>query len=520
MELYNTILFGLFVMKNRDIELIKDEPLSQKLVKKWFWLYFFSYLSAPLLYVIRVVISNSPNVSVAEFWVLYGVISLVTLLYTYNDLWLTESLQYFLPRFYFRKQFDNIKTTIYVSLFVEIITWLIISLWLWFGSDWLALHYFESEIASVILKYFCLYFILTNLLQIIQTIFMAFQKTFEYQFIEFIKVLSIALFTIGFFLIDKWNIEFYSIARLWWLAIAIIFALLLYKKYRSSVIKWKLKRDWKVLKEYVKYAVWAFVGISARNFFDQIILQMVVYMLWVESAWYYSNFLSLFAIWVTILWPIRSLLYPLTSEYKENENIQWIEKLISIFYNYFSIIALSFSILFVIVWPEISAVFFGEKYLLSWILLSYAWIFLLFRLMASFNFQILAWLWKVKERVCVLWITCLITIIVSIIWIKTGWIYWAAISFGISNVIYWVLSFYLLKKEKFKFKLDWSFILKNFVLLSILWILIYLVKNYIFQYWYTRWNILLGLIILWIIFYSIIVIFNKSEIMKIKEKDY
>ena len=498
------------------MELIKDESLSQKLIKKWFWLYFFGYLSAPLRYVIRVIISNSPDVSVADFWVLYGVISLVTLLYTYNDLWLTESLQYFLPRFYFRKQFDNIKTTVYLSLFVEIVTWLIISLWLRFGSDWLALHYFQSEIAGRVLKYFCFYFIGTNILQVIQTIFIAFQKTFEYQFVEFVKVLSIALFTIGFFFIDKWDIEFYSIARLWWIVIAIIFAFLLYKKYRSSIIKWKFKWDDKVLKRYVKYAMWALVGNGIWNLFAQIILQMVLYFLWVESAGYYSNFLSLYSIWVTILRPIRSLLYPLTSEYNENKNKQWIEKLISVFYNYFSVIALSFSVLLVVLGPEISVSLFWEKYLLSWNLLSYAWIFLVFRILASFNFQILAWLWKVKERVWVLWVTCLITIIIGVIWVKIYGIYWASIAFGLGNMIYWILSFVLLKKDNYKFKVDWKFIVKNVILFLILWFVVYYAKDFIFHNGWNRWLTILWLVIIWFVYYFIIWIFNRNEIKKLK----
>lgn len=508
-------IFSVFlIMSEKNIELLKDEPLSQKLIKKWFWLYFFSYLSAPIWYIIRVIISNSPNVSVAEFWVLYGIISLITLLYTYNDLWLTESLQYFLPRFYFRKQFDNIKTTIYVSLFVQVITGVIIALWLWFGSDWLAINYFQSEIASKILKYFCLYFIGTNILQVIQTILLAFQKTFEYKLIEFVKVISIALFTICFFFIDKWNIEFYSIARLWWIVVAIIIAFLLYKKYRSSIIKWKFRWDEKVLNKYVKYAMWALVGNGIWNLFAQIILQMVLYLLWVESAGYYSNFLSLYSIWVTILWPIRSLLYPLTSEYNENKNKQWIEKLISVFYNYFSVIALSFSVLLVVLGPEISVSLFWEKYLLSWILLSYAWIFLVFNLLASFNFQILAWLWKVKERVCVLWITCLITVIIAIIWIKIGDIYWASIAFGLGNVVYWILSFYLLKKDNYRFNIDWEFIVKNIILLLILWVIIYYIKNYMVCNEWNRLMIILGLVIIWIIYYCIIWFVNKSEIEK------
>ena len=502
-------------MNNKD--LISSDSLEKKLIKKWFWLYFFWYLSAPLRYIIRVIISNSPNVSVADFWILYGIISLITLLYTYNDLWLTESLQYFLPRFYLRKEFDNIKTSIYFSLFIQIITGIIISLWLWFGSDWLALHYFNSEIASRILKYFCYYFIGTNLLQVIQTIFVAFQKTFEYQFIEFIKVLSITLFTIGFFFIDKWNIEFYSIARLWWIVVAIILAFFLYKKYRYLIIKWKFKRDNKVLKEYVKYAMWALVGNGIWNLFAQIILQMVLYFLWAENAGYYSNFLSLYTIWITILRPIRSLLYPLTSEYNENDNKQWIEKLISVFYNYFSVIVLSLSILLVILGPELWISLFWEKYLLSWNLLSYAWIFLVFNILASFNFQILAWLWKIKKRVYILWITCLITAIIAVIWIKIWNIYWASIAFGLGNLVYWILSFYLLKKNSYRFKVDWNFIIKNIILFLILWTIIHYTKNYIIQNEWERRKIIILLFAIWSIYYLIVWIFNMNEIKKLKD---
>jgi len=507
-------------MSQKIIELSSNEPLAKKLINKGFWLYFFSYLSAPIRYIIRVIISNSPDVSVSEFWVLYGIISLITLLYTYNDLWLTESLQFFLPRFYLRKQFDNIKTIIYISLFIQIITWVIIALWLWFWSGWLALHYFKSEAASTILKFFCFYFIGTNILQVIQTIFSAFQKTFEYQFIEFIKVLSVTIFTIFFFFIDKWNIEFYSLSRLLWIIIAIIIAVLLYKRYRNSIIKWKFNRNKSVFNKYIKYTLWALIWNSIRNLFWQIILQMVVYFLWVESAWYYSNFLSLYGIWITILRPIRSLLYPLTSEYKENSDTKSIEKLIFIFYNYFSIIAISFSTLLIVVGPELSTALFWEKYLLSWKLLSYAWIFLVFNLLASFNSQILTWLWKVKERVFVTWISCLITIIIAIIWIITKGIYWACIAFGISNIIYRILSFYLLKRENYKFKVNWIFIIKNILLSTILWVIIFLLKNNIKDYEKNKWVMILFLITFWIIFYFILTLLNWKWIIKLKSKDY
>ena len=127
------------------LNLIKEQSIAKNIVKKWFWLYFFWYLSAPLWYIIRVIISNSSEVSVSEFWTLYGIISFITILYTYNDLWLTESLQYFLPKFFIKKNYISIRTVVFFSLFIQIITWIIIALILRFSSDLIAVNYFHSS---------------------------------------------------------------------------------------------------------------------------------------------------------------------------------------------------------------------------------------------------------------------------------------------------------------------------------------------------------------------------------------
>ena len=133
-------------------DLLQDETLSQKLIKKGFWLYLFWYLIAPGGYLIRLLISNSPEVSVADVGILYSIISLISFLNVYNDLGLTESLQYFLPKFWIKKEYNHIKTTIYLSFLVQFGTAILIALGLRFGSDWLAINYFHNPISADILK--------------------------------------------------------------------------------------------------------------------------------------------------------------------------------------------------------------------------------------------------------------------------------------------------------------------------------------------------------------------------------
>ncbi len=501
---------------SKKVELLADESLSQKLIKRWFRLYFFGYLTAPLWYLVRLFISNSPEVSVADFWVMYSIVSLVTFLYTYNDLWLTESLKFFIPRFYIKKEYNNIKTTVWLSLWVQILTWIIIAAWLRFWSDWLSIHYFHSEHAWIILKYFCIYFFLNNIFQVLQTIFYSFQRTFETQFIYFIQWASILLFTIFCFFSGRWNIERYSLNWILWIWVWIIVALILYKKYRGNIMQWKFEINKSVLNKYVKYALWAFIWSSIGTLFGQIIQQMVLYFLGAENAWYYSNFLSLFYIWTTIIWPILWLIFPIVSELIEKNDKQKLWLLYSFFYNYFSIFILSFSVLFITLWSEISIALFGKEYLTSWILLSQIWIFLLFSLLSQFNYNVLAWMWKVKERVGVTWISCVLTIMSAYILIKLYGIYGAGFSFGLSTFYTRWLSLLLLKREKYSLKFDWKFIIKNILLFIILWIIIYFWKWYFIDIDWNRWYIIFRLIIIWLAFYGIIAIWNLGMVKKLR----
>ena len=501
---------------NKNTDFLADETLSEKLVKKWFRLYFFSYLAVPFGYLTRLLISNSPDVSVADFGVMYSIISLVTFLSTYNDLWLTESLRFFLPRFYLKKEYNNIKTTIRLSLWLQLLTSLIIASGLWFWNERLSIHYFKNEHAWVILKYFCVYFTLTNILQVFQSIFISFQKTFESQLTSFIQLVT--TFVLALFCFFSWrgNVERYSISRVWGFVVGIIVAYFLYRKYRKTLMQWVFKIEKKVLSRYIKYALWAFIGSSIWTLFGQIIQQMVLYFLWAENAWYYSNFLSLFNIWTTLIGPIMWLIFPLVSELFEKKDNTKLWLLYSFFYNYFSIFILSLSTLFIVLWPEISIALFGKEYLTSGILLSQTWIFLLFSLLSSFNYSVLAWVGIVKERVYVTWIACLLTIIASYILIKVSGIYWAWIAFGLSNVFTWWLSLYLLKREKYSLKFDWSFIMKNILLFIILWLIIYFWKKYFIDIDWNRWYMIVKIVIVWIVFYWVVAVWNLGIVKKLR----
>ncbi|MCD5382956.1 hypothetical protein LR002_02435, partial [Candidatus Gracilibacteria bacterium] len=130
----------------------QHKSLSEKFLKKGFWLYFFSFIIAPTGYIVKILVSDS--LSVSDVGLLYGILSFVGLISMYNDFGLTESLQYFLPKFITEKKYDKVKTILFYTFAIQMITGIFIAYGLFFGADFLANHYFHNEKAVIILKIF------------------------------------------------------------------------------------------------------------------------------------------------------------------------------------------------------------------------------------------------------------------------------------------------------------------------------------------------------------------------------
>ena len=142
--------------------LLQEETLAHKLISKWFWAYVFVVFTAPLWYLLRLLASNT--LTVADVWIFYWVLSLISLLYSYNDLGLTESMQYFLPKYRLEGKKWQIKNTIWLSFFMQLITWIIIFCLLFFNAEWLAIYHFHEIAATNVIKIMSFYFLWYNLI--------------------------------------------------------------------------------------------------------------------------------------------------------------------------------------------------------------------------------------------------------------------------------------------------------------------------------------------------------------------
>lgn len=291
-----------------------SESLAEKFIRRGFWLYLFSFLVGPLGYVVKIILSN--DLGVEEIGLLYGVLSFVGLLSAYHDLGLTESLNFFLPKFIVNKDWTRFKSLLIYSLGAQLITSSIIGLILYFSSSYLAEHYFHSREAAGVLQVFCIFFFGMNIHSMNTTIFGVSQNTKLQKGTEFLRMIFVVLFTFGLYVFDIGNLITYAWTWIGGVAIGILFgSIFMYRSYYLPYLKdAAFVYDKELIKQVVKYALWVVFAANIGTVLSQVDMQLIIYLLGARDAGYYTNYLSIIGIPFIIITPIIGFLFPVISE--------------------------------------------------------------------------------------------------------------------------------------------------------------------------------------------------------------
>jgi len=485
------------------------KTLTEKFLKKWFWLYLFSFIIAPIGYIIRILISS--DISVEEVWILYWIIGLVWMISAYNDFWMSESLKYFLPKFIEKKEYNKVKSVLFYAFFIQWTTSLLIASLFYFWAEFLWENYFKSQDAIEALKVFAFFFIWINIFWTLSTFFLAIQNTFLNKFIDFIKMFFVMWTVIFIFMWWNWSLINYSYWWLIWLYTWLIVAIsAFYIKYYKKYFKnYRLIIDKKLKKEVASYAWLVIIWTWAWTLLSQIDMQMVIYLLWTKDAGYYANYMSILFIPNLLIWPIFAFLFPVFSQLYVKKEVEKIKLIKQIFTKIFILLAIMFSFFFFALSSNIAYTLFWEKFMPSWEILKYSMLFLVFSILIQINFNLLAWIWKIKTRVKILFIAVIFNITMNIILIKTIWVNGAALATWLGWVLIFLLSEYFLWK---KYLINYD--IKNISInVLILWWLASILYIYapLFINWFSRLKTFFIILWLWFIWFSIFILINFKE---------
>jgi O-antigen/teichoic acid export membrane protein len=342
---------------------LEENNLKKKLLHNGGWLYVFSFLIAPSGYLIKLLIAR--EVSVEEIGLFYSIFWLITILSAYNDLGLTEALQFFLPKYLLRKEEETARTLIWFTWGMQFVTGILIGWWLYLWSWWLARNYFGSDVAAPLLQIFSLYFLIINLQQVLASIFMATQQVKWWQMIEFMRSWSVLIYaTLAIFVVNVFTIWWFTWFWLLGVVCAIIVALIWVTKLFPRVVQFprRSRRAHLHLKTRLQYWRWVMLGQSASTLYGQINQQIVLVMLGPAAAGIWAYYLSFFVIAGLPTGPLIGYLFPLFNELYEKKDTLKIRQL----YSYLAIGVVGYGI----VWwflayylsPWVAVVLFGESF--------------------------------------------------------------------------------------------------------------------------------------------------------------
>lgn len=130
----------------------------------------------------------SHDVSVEELGIIYGVMSLVTLVLAFNDLGMSESLNKFIPEYITKHTYDKAKTALLYAILAQIVTGSIIFIVLFFGSTFIGNHFFHESAAIPVIQVFSFFFLGYAFFHVFNVFFGAVQNTLYQKLTEFLRM--------------------------------------------------------------------------------------------------------------------------------------------------------------------------------------------------------------------------------------------------------------------------------------------------------------------------------------------
>ncbi|AKH33177.1 hypothetical protein XF24_00854 [candidate division SR1 bacterium Aalborg_AAW-1] len=424
-----------------------DELLQKKLMRNGFWMYFFAFLIAPTGYLIKIMIAGT--LSVEQIGLFYSVLGIISILAAYNDLGLTEALQYYLPHYLIDKKYNESKSIFVYTLILQLVSGILIGSGLFFGAEWLSIHYFKNISTLPLLEFFSLYFILLNISQALNSFFIATQQVKRSQGLEAIRMRTVVVGTGALLVGGYLSLTTFTLLWIGGVIVACLIGFLgLHKLFGGLFTQGKILWDKELFDKQRKYGIWVMIGAGTGTLFGQINQQFALYYLGAQAAGYWSYYLSFYTIVGIVTNPLINYLFPLLNELYKKGHQSKIDHLFKLLFIGIVIFGVVGGIAGYFLAQPIAVLLFGEQFRQSGALFQHYAPFLFTIPLFGILFQDIASRGLVKQRVWILALGLLANTIASFIlghkFGLTGLVYAQLIG----NIVLIIGGWYYFRKKK------------------------------------------------------------------------
>lgn len=436
------------------------------IAKNTLWVYAAAILIAPMQYIIRILVAK--NLPLDQVGLIYSLLSLTGILAIYNDLWFREAIGYFYPQYLAKRDYNKSKTLIVTTLWIQIITSLLLAGALYLMSDYIAVHYLKDPTGQFIVQVFWVYLLFYILLGFVDGLFMIFQNAYWNKLITIINYIILVWFVV---LVPYGIFEFlgvkslmtgYTLAHIAPSIISIMIGVLVFwRMYYKTVSLGNFEWDWW---EYKKIQTYALVVLFTNNILyliSQIDLQFMTFLFGTSQAGLYSYGMMVSNLIVTLLAPIAGLLYPLISHLRARDRQETMEKLLYALINYLWVLSLLWSLFLFTFSTEIVTLLFGATYHDAWLLIKRNLLFVAFATLNVILFSIYAGLGLAKKRVKMLAVVLVLSIIGNIVLSRFMGPNGIALATWLTRCVIFIYGYIDLRKEWIPLHIDTALLTKN-----------------------------------------------------------
>ncbi len=446
-----------------------DDKLTQHgIVKNTFWIYAWTFIIAPLQYLVRIVIAK--NLPLDQVGIIYALLGLTGILSLYNDLGFREAIGFYYPKYLAAKDYNKAKTILVFTLVMQLISSIILASLLWFFSWLIAEHYLNTPWADMVIKIFWGYLIFNILYNFVDGVFMLYQDAFWNKIISVINYIVLVILTLS---VPYWVFKFVwvqsnltgfifaqIIPSIVWISLGIFVFL---KKYRKLAFRGTFTRDKAQYSSVQKYALGVLFVNNITYLLSTIDVQISTYLFGPASTALYSYGMMLTNLFITLLWPIGILLYPLISHLNARNKDEMMNKVFYAILNYMGLIALVGSAFLWAYSSEIMTLLFGQNYAEAGSIIKRNLPFVFFGVMSGIIYTIYAGMGLIKKRIKMLVIVLIINIITNFALSTRLGIRGTALTMGLTWLILFLYGYWDLRRGWLQLKLNYKLLIKNIV---------------------------------------------------------
>ncbi len=333
--------------------------LRGKITKSSITILLFALLSAPLGYFIRMLLSRS--LSQEMFGLFYAVMAVFTILSNYNDLGFGYSVAYFIPKFKKHNKPSSIWNTFAYDLIIEMGTSALLSIAIFFSTNWLAELYFKEILAVPLLKIGIIFFISHSIVSAFRKFYIGYERENIYSAID---VLYYGLVLAGTAYLYFSGVSSVNMYFLFWSLAYLLTAIIIFGKFFLDfrhiieLPKW----DGALFNKMLAYAIPSILNTTAGTILSFINIFFLTYFAGLAAVGAYNIILPIVGVPQIFLVPLWKSFIPLVSglhEKSPSQLAQVTEKMLKIG----PLISVYFC-LFIFLFPEpLIQTLFGSKWM-------------------------------------------------------------------------------------------------------------------------------------------------------------